>query len=658
MTKPALPWLRLVALAVGVSTMLAYAAWQCAEPHGPFEFAYVPFTPTPLPYSPMRGFTYEQLWGHVRRVVLFGPGLALFCWGLLGYARPRPPRDWGRVTQVACAACLLLTAALMLLLLRGRPITDDELAYAMQAGFFSRGHLAGPDLGVIPGDFFTIPTQLGYSIKYLPGEPLLQIPGVWLGIPALSHLLVVLVTLGAWHATLRRSSGVELARFATICLACSPMLMFTSATGLSHASSLMWVVLMGLGLEWGKAERPVLGAALSGISFGFGLITRPQAMLPIGAVLGLWLLFQLARRRAHVGCGVLALTAAAGVSFVLFYDQRLSGSALRLPWFLQCGAEHYGFGRVWANSTYEHGFVGGLENLAVVAVRLNSWLLGWPLSLGVVVLWIYWGCQRAGAGVWFMVGLAVLLFELFYYSPGASDTGAIYHYELLLPFSVMAALVARTAFERFPSAAPLIALCGLALGTGSWVLEQGLRLERLVSTIHQHSDAALSRITPPALLIYETRETEIVRRGWVSDAFPRRFRDPASPIVTWPRVVPDIQARAALVYPGRQCWYFHYRPGTNSPELLRCEDAAAWLERPVLDVDADDQRPFVVRSTAYLKTDYNPTLANAGHRLLGPDGVRRPLCCQIRALHLLGIRAELPGANHCVETGEPPYEPQ
>jgi hypothetical protein len=653
MTKPALPWRRLVALAFGLSAMLAYAAWQSLEPHGAFEFAYAPFTPTPLPYSAMRGFTYEQLWGHVRRIALLGPGLSLFCWGLLGYVRLRAPRDLGRLTKLACAASLLVIAVLMLLVLRGRAITDDELAYAMQAGFFGRGHIAGPDLGVSPNDYFTIPTRLGYSIKYLPGEPLLQIPGVWLGVPALSHLPVVGVTLWAWHETLRRSSGLELARWATICLACSPMLMFTSATGLSHAGCLMWIVLMGLGLEWGRGDRPLLGAALCGISFSFGLLARPQSMLPAGAVLGLALLFQLLRRRAYLGCAVLALTAGAGGAFLLFYDWLLSGSPLKLPWFLQCGAEHYGFGRVWPTSTFEHGFVTGLENLAVVALRLNSWLLGLPLSLGIVVLWLLWGRKRAGAGVWLAVGLAVLAFEFLYYSPGASDTGAIYHYELLLPFSVMAAVVTQRAFERFPSAAPLVVACGLLLGTASWLLEQGLRMERLVSTIHRQSDAVLARLEAPALLIYERRDAEVVRHGWVFDAFPRRFRDPASPVVTVPRMATDMPARAARVYPGRKCWYFHNRPAADSPELLRCEDAAAWLARPPIELDADGPKPFVVRSTAYLKTDYNPAAAIAAQRILDKDGAQRPLCCQVRGLAELGLGAELEGVEQCLETGEP-----
>jgi len=83
--------------------MLAYAAWQCFEPHGAFEFAYAPFTPAPLPYSAMRGFTYEQLWGTCGGISLLGPALPLFCWGLLGYVKLGAPRDWGRLTKIAWA---------------------------------------------------------------------------------------------------------------------------------------------------------------------------------------------------------------------------------------------------------------------------------------------------------------------------------------------------------------------------------------------------------------------------------------------------------------------------------------------------------------------------------------------------------------------------
>jgi len=121
--------------------MLGYFAVQIAEPHGAFEFAYFPFLPGLHPYGAMCGFTYEQLWGHVRRICLLGPGLVLFVWGLQHYVRLPPPRNWTRLTQLSVAVCLLVIAALMLGLLRGRAIIDDELAYAMQASFFGSGHM-------------------------------------------------------------------------------------------------------------------------------------------------------------------------------------------------------------------------------------------------------------------------------------------------------------------------------------------------------------------------------------------------------------------------------------------------------------------------------------------------------------------------------------
>jgi Dolichyl-phosphate-mannose-protein mannosyltransferase len=653
MARAARSLLPAFALVGGLCCLVGYWGYQAWEPHGSFEFAYAPFTPGPLPYSPMRGFTYEQLWGHVRRVLLLGPGLLLFFWGAKHYVSLRAPRDWERCARWAIAASVLVTAVLMLGVLRGRAITDDELAYSMQAGFFRRGHVGGPDLGAFPADLFTIRTLVGYSIKYLPGEPLLQVPGILLGIPALSHLLVLLVTLLAWQRAVTLSSGPRLAALSTIALACSPMVHFTSATGLSHASCLMWVVLMGLGFELGAGTRPWRGALLAGLAFGAGVLTRPQSMVPIGAVIGCALLVRLARRRAYASVVLLGVTAILGGASLLGYNQLLTGSPLKLPWFLQCGAEHYGFGRVWASSSYEHGVATAFENLGVVALRCNSWLLGLPWSLGVVIAWALLGRDSRGGGIWLGVGVAVVSFEFFYYSPGASDTGAIYHYELVLPFALMTGIVVERALSRFADAAPLALACSLLLGTGSWIVEQGARLSRLTTVVHQDTDRLLAKVRAPALVIYEGRRSEVVVRGWVFDAFPKRFRDPRAPVVTVPRVAADMVARASRTYPGRECWYFHYRPGTAQPELLRCSEAKPWLERSLLDDGSNDPAPFVERSTAYLKTDYAPTPYVVRQLVRDPSGAPIQLCCQVRNLERASGVPQPLASRTCFETGEP-----
>lgn len=642
-----------LAVALGLGCTLAYFGYQWVEPHGPFEFAYAPFTPGPLPYSPMRGFTYEQLWGHVRRVLLLGPGLALVFWGLNHYVTLPAPRDWSRLARWSIALSVLATAVLMLGVLRGRAITDDELAYAMQASFFRRGNVAGLELGVQPDDMFTIQTLVGYSIKYLPGEPLMQVPGIIVGVPALSHLVVVLVTLLAFQRAVTLSSGPRLAALSTIALACSPMVHFTSATGLSHASCLMWVVLMGLGFELGAGPRPLRGALLAGFAFGAGVLTRPQSMVPIGAVIGCALLVRLARRRAYGSLLALGATSALGGAALLAYNQLLTGAPWKLPWFLQCGAEHYGFGRVWVWSSFEHGLQTAVENLLVVALRCNSWLLGLPWSLAIVVAWLMLGRKGHGAGIWLGVGAAVLVFEFFYYSPGASDTGSIYHYELVLPFALMAGVVTERALTRFPEVTPLALVLALSLGTASWIVEQGARVTRLVTTIHQDTDLALAKVQAPALVIHERRPSELIVRGWLFDGFPKRFRDPEAPIVTFPRVALDIAERAARVYPGRACWYFHYLPGTKQPELLRCEEAQRWLARSMLEDGSQDPVPFYERSTAYRKTDYAPVPYLAAQRVRDAKGNPVHLCCQVRGLERASGVALPRARQECLETGEP-----
>jgi hypothetical protein len=642
--------LRWLSLGVGLLLCLIYVVWQASEPHGPGEFAYA-FTLN-LPYSAMRGFTYEQLWGHVRRVCLLAPGLSLTAWGLAGLLELRPPRDLQRAMWCCSAWCLLVTGVIMLGVFRGRAFVNDELIYAMQAGFYRAGRLTGVDLGISPGDLFTVVTGLGYTGKYLPGEGLMQVPGVMLGVPALMHLPVVAITLWAFYQAVRRSSGVAFAQLATAALALSPMLAFTSATGLSHASTLMWVVLMGLAVELAKEGRVLSGAVLSGASFGLGLLTRPQSLLPAGAVLGLALVWVLLKRRALAALATLALVSGAGAALLLAYNQALSGSPWHLPWFLQCDAEHYGFGFVWATQTYEHTLRGAFENLLVVATRLNAWWLGLPLSLGVAAVWLAWGRPKAGAGLWLWTGAAVLLFEFFYYSPGISDIGAIYHYELLLPGSVIAAAVATRLLQL--KQGPLILAVALLGGTGSWVVEQGLRCHRLISTIHRDTDAVLAKVQKPALIIHETFVNEVVSSGWIAPGtFPRQAREPTDDVVTWPRVNPTVLDRARRAYPGRHCYYYRYLPGTAKPELTRCEDSIALLKRNAAEQDIRTP-PFLTHPTAYYETDYLPVLETEARVRRTADGQARVACCRLRGSLAWGEVLKPSVLENCIETGDGP----
>jgi hypothetical protein len=621
-----------------------YFAWLIAEPRGSFEFGYAPFGPEPLPYSPMRGFTYEQLWGHVARAALLGPGLLLLSAGL---SRVRPfKRSFStrRLAAVLATLSLVVTAVVMLGVLQGRAIADDELTYRMQATFFSDGRLGDATLGFTPPDVFTVQTLRGYTGKYLPGEGLVQVPGLRLGVPALMHLVLLAVTLLCWHRAVTLRAGARFADLATAALAISPMVMLTAATGLSETTSLCAAAVAGLGLEWSRHTRPYAGALLVALGVGFGLATRLQSLVPIGGVLVPAAAWELAKRRRFGAFGALVAGLSASLAALGWYNHALSGSATTLPWYMQCAIEHYGFGPVWRYDLFSHTPWTALENFGVVLVRLNAWWLGLPLSLGVLGFALWQKTFERRFGVWYLVALAIVAFEFLYYSPGASDTGSLYHHELVLPGSLIAAGAVEALLQRFPAFGPSALAVHLALGTAPFVAEQSLRLARLVGAIHDDSDAALARITPPAIVFHELRQSEYLMAGWLFDSFPRRNRGPSEPVVTFPNVPEALRAQVLAEYPGRACWYYHRDPETAAASIMPCSETTALMNRPL----NDDGRPLWIAPTAYRLTSFDPLHSNAVRHRRDAMGRRVVLCCALDQAETLGSVIEPSDRARCL----------
>lgn len=627
--------LLLAGLASGLCLSTGYIVWLWMQPRGLQEFAYAPYFAVPALYNPMRGFTYEQWWGQVMRVALLGPGLLLLTWALVHLRR----RVWRTVSAnwvvVAVTASLLITAILMLIVLRGRAIIDDELSYSMQAEFLGDGRLQGGEIGVRPLESFSVKTVQGYSGKYLPGEPIVQVLGVLVGIPALLHLPILALTLWAWYGVVLQSATQRMAQLATMALAVSPMLTFTSATGLSHATALLCVVLAGRGLVAIQAERRYAGAVLLASAIGFGMLTRPQSVLPAGIVLIALALRQLLWKRHWWASVWLLACLLLWTAPLLMYNQALTGSPFRLPWFLQCDAEHFGFGRVWSSRKFEHDRLGALFNLAVVAVRFNAWWLGAPWASALVPLWFCTRRRSYRLGPWFVIGALVVLLEAFYYSPGVSDTGPVYHYELLLPGSILVAGVVEWGLVWARAATVMALVVQLLGGTLSWTIEQGLRVHRLVDAIHRDSDVALAQIAKPALVLYETWPSESEPRGWVSDALPRRYRASRAAIVTFPRMASNAIRNILRQYPGRTCWYYRRHPESGRAEIRRCVDAIELLSRPVFPTDPRLKSRWI-DSSAYLYTDYDPMPLIASEVLRDSQGLMLLSCCKIRELEASG----------------------
>ncbi|MEO8502775.1 MAG: hypothetical protein ABI609_02665 [Acidobacteriota bacterium] len=560
-------------LVAGLAFGAAYAVFYCSQPHLPGEFSYLPVMGS-LPFSPMRGFTFEQLVLHAGRLVLLGPALVFLGWGLAGRLAPRhfAPANLRRVAVLVGALSLLVSAVVMAFVLRGGAITDDELTYRDQAAMLVDGRVADARAPWVGWEPFTIQSKIGLTGKYLFGEPLVQVPGVLLGLPGIMHLGLAGLTLLAWFRLNRSAAGPTVAAWSTMLLALSPMFMLTTSTGLSHSTGLACVVLAGLGVSWCHCGALWRGALLAGMALGFGLTVRPQVILPVGVVLGFALADEFVRAR-RIGPPLAFLgVCGAWVALVAWYNRLLTGSPWVLPMDLYRPPDFFGF-------VGGHTLWRACENLAFSVLRFNGWWLGLPFGLGVLLVWFAVGKPRAGLGLWAGCGLALVAFNFFYYSPGVSDTGPVYYFELLLPASLLAAHTLTEALRRWPALALSLLVVHVGLGTGTFLFEQGSRLSRLHHAIHDRVDRVTATIQTPALLIHEKLPAESSNAGWVF-SFPIRYRSDRDPIVTYPRHSAAQVAALRQIWSERHCYYYRVEPTSHQAELYRCEQAEAWLGRP------------------------------------------------------------------------------
>lgn len=582
---------------------LYFISQELLPTSGPSEFAYLPFEPEFQLFSAMRGFTVEQLVNHVLRVSLLGPGLWLSSLGLARVLLQQPtrlPRIPARLHVWAGALSIATTAFVMLYVLRGRPTIDDEVTYAAMARTFARGLLAEPAYRGQVLDLFEVLTQVGVTGKYLFGEALVQMAGTALGVPALAHLLINSMTLAALYQSVKLlCDDRALASCSCALLAISPTFMLCAATGQSEPTSLCCLALAILGYAIASKRSPLWGGLLSGAAVGLGMWVRIQALLPAGFVLGCALLGLSVRTRrpwASLGFAGSLLPCAAVVGA---YNHALTGSALVLPWFLQHEtAEHYGFVQVWAQRDFVHTPLGALQNLLVVAVRMNAWWLGWPLSLLILTRLTAVRRVMSEAAIFMWVSAALVLFELGYYSPGASDVGPIYHFELLLCLSVLGAAFLLQLWRERPHLALAGVLVHVLLGTGSFVWEQSARLGRLAEVIHQEPEQVL-RMTPAgSLLLYDIGCDAPLRLGWMHRPFAQVNHDPRAPVVSYARPRPHDLDTFLSHFPGRTCFYLD-RDEDREPRVAACSDVRERLLQPWPDEQSRQDCPQVP-STARL----------------------------------------------------------
>ena len=219
-----------------------------------------------------------------------------------------------RWTVLAIGVVTSLTFAYEWGTLHQLPLVHDEAAYVLQARLFAAGKWS--DSAPIP-EFFEQPHVLvtpHLAEKYGPGNPLMLVPGIWLGLPGLMPVIMLGVA-GALILVLgRRIVNVwvgVLAWMIWLGLA-TPVTTFRPSYFGEMLTQTLWLGAWWALLRW-REERGVGHLLLVAACVGWMAITRPLTAvafaIPIGAAV-------LALSWRHAAWSQLAAALAVGIAFL------------------------------------------------------------------------------------------------------------------------------------------------------------------------------------------------------------------------------------------------------------------------------------------------------------------------------------------------------
>lgn len=461
--------------------------------------------------------------------LLWGLGLAFLAGRraferLLDRVDAIPERTFITVILAAGAVFVLLIG---LFVLRNQPITDDERVYLFQAELLARGRLyvESQPLQEFYDNVFVINNGKWYG-KYPPGHPLVLIPGNAVGFPRVMSMILAALNLFLFYRLARDFLSRRAARGATLLLLGSPFFLFTGATLLSHTTCLAALQTMGLATRRALRSGGTGWSLLAGAGGGFAFLTRPFTAILIGIPVALAWTWSVVRKRASWRPWLTA--AGVALVFLLLFlgcNTVLTGNPLRTGYSEVQGdrSQVLGFGQV-SPGYLTHTPLNGLLNLGLIAVRLNFWTWGWPLSWLFVIAALLWARQSQFRILWAILG-GVAVGSLFYFSIGIGETGPVKYYEILpalalltvAGFSAFDERLAREGRPGLSALAPGLLLAFTVLGWGFFARIQAADLRQVTARIAEPWDL-VKNLEEPRLLIFNGPLQKAPYTSWVFSA--------------------------------------------------------------------------------------------------------------------------------------------
>lgn len=216
--------------------------------------------------------------------------------------------------------------------LRQLPIWDDEIAYLFQAKLFAHGRWTAPS-PPLP-EFFEqsyVLVRPAFAAKYPPGNSLALAPGVLVGLPGLSVIILSGITGGLVFALARSIGGPGVGLLAWLVWVGTPDNLRYHASYLSETvTTAAWLVGWWALLRWRRDGGWLWLAVVAGAT-SWGAITRPLTTvawsLPVLAIV----LADAWRTRAWRELGVALAVGAAILAVIPLWSARTTGDWRTTP---------------------------------------------------------------------------------------------------------------------------------------------------------------------------------------------------------------------------------------------------------------------------------------------------------------------------------------
>jgi nitrate reductase NapE component len=321
------------------------------------------------------------------------------------------------------------------------PHIYDASAYFFAAKMYAIGRLSvpiPPAIDRFPGPFMVQLAGQWFG-QYTPGTALTLVPGIWLGIPWLVEPVLGTLALLGIGLVATRLYDRHVATLAVILGALSPFYSYLTASYLSHAIALFYLVWGAWALVRFTQGEAKWNLPLAALFFGMAGLTRDQVVIlfVVIVLLGVLLLSWRRLRTDHhrwIIPGILFLAIIlAFVGIDIGFNALLTHNPWVTPRSLFLAGDHWGFGPD-IGFYGQHTVAAGLVNLDELLTILAIDLYGWPFYLTLAFIPLPFLTRQATRVDWFcLISTTILMSAYIGYFYHGIYLGPRYFFETL-PF--------------------------------------------------------------------------------------------------------------------------------------------------------------------------------------------------------------------------------